>query len=679
MRKPTFGVTAGAVVALSLVGVAKVFYEPLLPSSPTEYLVTVPSTDSVPAPIVEINWKRTIDDGQAEAKRRKVGILIFFVDPSNFYAKQLELDVFRDPEVARFVNRSFSAVKVNLDQYPEWSQVVLPVQRLGRYIEPGVELVVTDSDGRLIDHYSVENPFQFFGPETMLPFLINSQKLLAQGSVEQPLQQQQSNDLQALALASPDPLPAFDEFSDRLQNEYKFQTPWTFIGGSTKFRPAAIRALAKLGHPRMSEEIVQALALSPLYDALDGGFFREVRTSQSSSYVDSSKSSSQNAASAEVIAQIGCLQHDDDLIRLAKDIGTEVITEFADRDSICASRLNDEGDDYRSRRSSMNPARLNSLLTDDERRSLDRFVTEAKSPDQYLMSFKSLSDLTNAEFVRLRQTLREKMNFVPSLSEPDHIAIDGYVAARLFNLYRYSGDERYLNRAEVLAQQVYSAASDSAIARIYGNRHLGPGWLSTYLSVADCGVANFAATGEVNALRIGEGALTTAISKFRDPQTGLLFNLPDDPTSTFGLSPAFPDLADRGRESLTAQAVRLSYQYSVIAEEDSSRAKFLAFSQSLMVRLNAVMRQASSVAGGYYDAAYDAIRNRALLVSGPQRVQDANAMAKRFPLATVYPISVTNGDRETRYFLREGLVLSGPFSAAEVEKKLAETGLPYPV
>ncbi|MEI8282548.1 MAG: hypothetical protein WCG75_09110, partial [Armatimonadota bacterium] len=155
MRKPSFGVTSLAIVTLSIIGALRVIYEPLLPPSPTEHLITVPATEPMPAPIVEIDWKQTMELGIKEAKRKKSGLLIFFVDPSNSYAKQLEIKVFRDPEMARFVNRNFIPVKINLDQYPEWRQVILPVQRLGRFFDPGVELIVARQDGTLVNQYFI--------------------------------------------------------------------------------------------------------------------------------------------------------------------------------------------------------------------------------------------------------------------------------------------------------------------------------------------------------------------------------------------------------------------------------------------------------------------------------------------------------------------------------------------
>lgn len=658
---------------LCLVGLFKVVYEPLLPASPTEYLVTIPPSNPLPAPIVEINWRRSIAEAREEAKRRKLGILIFLLDPSNYYAKQLELDGFRDPEVARFVNRNFVAAKINLDQYPEWSQSILPIQRLGRYIEPGVDLVTTDQDGRLINHYVVEDPFQYSGPESILPFLINSQVKLGEGSKEQPIQIQQSNDFQALAFAKAEAVPAFEEFVQNLKTQLKFRLPGVFEGGSTKFRPMALRVLAKTGDGRMAGEIAQEMAITPLYDALDGGFFREARTSPSSITIDTSKSSSQNALSAEVLAQLGRLLNDPELTKLAIDIGNDVLTEFSEGDSLFASRLNDQDVDLRSVRSSFTRARLDSILTSDQEHGLAKFLTLDRSPGQGLESLTSLSVLADPQFEVLRQTLREKAGVTPALSEPDHIAVDGYIAARLFNLYRYSGDPRFLNKAQQIAKQVYSAVGNDSIARVYGNRQLGPGWLGTYLAVADCGLANFAVTGEIYPLRNGAKALKLAFEKFRDPQSGLLVNTPVVVSPNFAFTSSVPDLADRARESLNSQAVRLAYLYSTIAEDDESRQEFFASSQSVMVRLNSIMAKASIVASGFFDAAFDANRNKAVLVSGLDRIDAANKLAAKIPLAPVFPLSVTNGDRNVRFYIREGTLLRGPFSEAEIQKNLEPT------
>lgn len=674
MRKPSFTVTTCAIVALALIGVFRVIYEPLLPPSPTEDLVSVPSSEPVPAPIVEINWRRTLEEGHAEAKRRKIGMFIFFIDPSSHYGKQLELDTLRDPEVARFINRNFAAVKVNLDQYPEWTQAILPVQRLGRSIEPGIDLVVTDSDGKLIDHYVINEPFQFFGPEVILPFFIGCQQLLAKSSEdkndEQTLQAKQSSETRALILAEGKPLPPFATFLGNLQNDIKSTHGGMLNNGSVKFRPMAIRLLAKTGGADFARTQVLNLVKSPLYDVLDGGFFREARTG-ATTLIDTSKSSTHNALSASVIAQLSCSLNDSSLMALAEDIGDDVMTEFADGDSICASRLNDEGVDLRSKRSSLTTKRLDAILTGDEVNLFLRYATKQNSPAQDIASLTDVNGLSDPEFKRIRQKLRQGLDYVPGLSEPDHIAVDGYIAARLFELYRYSKDERYLNKAKNLARQVYSAIGKDSLARIYGNRQLGAGWLGTYLSVADCGLANFAATGEIYPLRSGEKALLLALAKFKDSETGLLFNA--QPTEVdFTFSPAFPDLADRGRESLNSQALRLMFRYSIVSEDTGNRAKFLAFARSVLVRLNTVMENARMPATGYFDAAFDLIQNQSLVVSGPNRIEDANRLSTLFPFFPVYPISVPNGRSKTEYFLREGEVLRGPFSELEIQKILQD-------
>ena len=678
MRKPSFGVTASALVLLTALGFFRVIYEPQLPASSTEYLVTVPSSSSIPAPIVEINWKRSIEEGQAEAKRRKTGLLILLIDPSSSYSKDLELKAFRDAEVSRYVNRNFVPVKINLDQFPEWGQSVLPVQRLGHMVETGFDLVVADTDGKLLDRLNVDSPFQYLGVDAILPFLIEGHKNFGQGSVEQIAQTQQSNDFQALALSSPEALPDFRTFMTGVKEELKFQSPGVFSGLSTRFRPATIRVLAKTGDANSAIEITKELALSPLYDPIDGGFFREARISGLTSIIDTSKSSAQNALGAEVIAQLSCLSNNANLRSLAIDISNEVMTEFSEGDSLCTSRLNDEGPDQRSRRSSLNQGKLGSIFSPAQEKAYLSFVSQDRGNDQNLGSLLNMEALGSKDFQTLRQIMRQKIEFAPPLSEPDHIAVNGYIAARLFDVYRFTGDQRFLNKAKLIAEQVYAAQSENTIARIYGNRQLGPGWLGTYLGVADCGLANYAATGEIYPLRNGAEAMKLALNLFKDPKTGLLVNTPETASPTFAFTSEVPDLADRGRESFMAQALRLAYHYSVIAEDLDMRANFATFVQGIMVRLNGIMNHASSTASGYFDASFDIIQNKAIIASGPNRVDESVALAKKYPLLPIYPLSLANKDRKLCFYIQEGTVMQGPFTEEDVHKKLKEAGLPYP-
>ena len=675
MRKPTFGVTALAVTILSVITVLRVAYEPLLPASPTEYLVSVPSSDPQSAPIVEIGWTKDIQTGLTEARRKKVGILIMFIDPSNVYAKQMELKVFRNPEMARFVSRSFVPIKINLDQYPEWRQAIQPLQRLKQVVEPGIELVVADQDGTLIDHYVVDNPFQYYGPEAILPFLIQAKSYIRQGAEflqsAKCLQNIQDLDIQTLINAKAEPIPAFDEFAASLITNLKLNQPGFLNQGSTKVSPMAFRLLAKLGLAPFAASTLKQIALTPLYDPIDSGFFREARVSPNSTYIDTAKSSSHNALIGLVTAQLACATNDSELKQLAIDIGNEVISDYSDGDSISTSRMNDQSVDTRSKRSSLTEKKLNSLLTSDQKKVLMSFVSKSQSQDQDLVSLKSLSSLSKREFVTIRQTLREKLGSAPGLSESEHIAIQGYLGARLLDLYRYTDDQRFLTKGTELSNEAYSAIANQSVAKIYGNREIGPGWLGSYLAVADCGLSEYAATGVIYPLRHGEEALNLAIEKFREPRTGLLNNVPVDLKRVGSLTPSVPDLADDGRESMNSLAIRLAFHYSVTTEKEASRTKFLAFAQSMIVRLNSVSRNGNVKTAGYYDAAYDVGKNFSVVVSGPNRSALSNLLAKKLPFNLVYPLTVVNPPKTDLIYVRRGETFEGPYSVLEIEKKVS--------
>ena len=682
MKKPSFGVTAFAIVTLSFIGVLRAVYEPSLPSSTTEYIVSVPPTESLPAPIVEINWKRSVEEGIKEAKKRRLGILFFFIEPSSITAKKLEIKVLRDPEMARFVNRNFVPVKVNLDLYPEWSQIILPIQRLGRYYDPAAELVVSTQDGVLVDHFSVTDPFQYFGPEALLPFLIQCKSLISQGDAvldsNEGLKMQQSADLKSLIMTGAEPLPYFSEFKANLQREISLSELGKLKGGSTIVSPMGLRVLAKLGEPDEAISILERLAMTPIYDVVDGGFFHEARVDPNSITVDTSKSAANNALSAVVAAQLGCVAKNPIITNLGIDIGNGVVREFLSGNQISTSRLNDQNVDLTSRRSSLSRRRLNEIFTQKEKRALLTWISTSQSQDQALGSLLNLSALNDPDFLQVRQKLREKIKYTPGLSESDHISVDGYIAARLFDLYRYTNDSRFLVKAREIAEQVYSALSKDSVSRVFGDADLGAGWLGSYLAVADCGLSHFAATGEIYPLRSGEVALNLSIKKFRDPITGLLDNTAHDPGQKFLFNSAIPDLADRGRESLNSQAIRLAFNYSVTSERDLNRSEFLDFAQSVMLKLNAVMRRANTGGAGFYDAVVDLVSNRAVLVAGPNRVEIANRLVKQYPFSLIYPMSEGDLPAEDFFYVRRGNALEGPYSADEIQKKLAVAARSYP-
>ncbi|HLO99579.1 MAG TPA: DUF255 domain-containing protein, partial [Fimbriimonas sp.] len=148
MRRPTFSVTGGTVCVLVFIGAVRMVLQPLLPPSTTSYLITPAKGEVVPGAVVEVVWERAVDQGLITAKRVKKPMLVFLADPANVFAKQLELGAFRDAELARYVNRHFVPIKVNLDDKPEWSAVLDSAVAGFQYRDPGCRLVVFDQAGR---------------------------------------------------------------------------------------------------------------------------------------------------------------------------------------------------------------------------------------------------------------------------------------------------------------------------------------------------------------------------------------------------------------------------------------------------------------------------------------------------------------------------------------------------
>ncbi|MEI8282152.1 MAG: hypothetical protein WCG75_07095, partial [Armatimonadota bacterium] len=523
---------------------------------------------------------------------------------------------------------------------------------------------------------------QYIGSQAILPFLILSKGLMRQEpsvrDLDPNLPVQQITDIQSLMTNSVEPIPAFSKFSQVLQKSLSPDEAGRFRNGSTRISPMSWRVLAKLGQTKLAANAVQLATLTPLYDALDGGYFREARSTNSSVQIDTGKSSLQNALIAEVVAQLACASRQPNLRTLALDIGNDVMSDFLDGDGLSTSRLNDQGVDNRSMRSSLTNGRLGSILSSQDSLQLKAFASKSQSPDQDLLSLTSLSVLSNPDFLRIRQSIREKLTYAPGLSEPDHIAVDGYLAARLFGLYRYTNDQRFLSKAQQISQLVYSSVNGTSIGKIYGNRQLGPGWLGSYLAVADCGLSEYAATGNIYPLRTGEIALQQAILRFKDNQTGLLDNVPASTENGFSLTPATPNLVDAEHESLNAQAIRLAYHYSVSAENPTSRAEFQNFAQSMLAKLNSLMSKSSPLAAGYFDAAFDVTQNSAVMVVGPHRVEICLKLAKILPLSVIYPMSVANSPNEDHLYIRRGEVLEGPFTEAEIQKKMIAASRSYP-
>lgn len=677
MRRPTFSVTGGVVCALVAIGAFRVIFQPLLPPSTTGYLITPSSGERVPGAVVEVNWQRTIEEGLAAAKKAKKPMLVFLADPANMFAKQLELGAFRDAELARFVNRHFMPIKINLDDKPEWASILDSAVSGFQFRDPGCRLIVLDQTGRPTATFAIDQGTRYLGYENVLRFLVESSQklddLIGTPNQETLVEQQKSQEMQALEAVLPNTEIKYDQF---LVNVFSKRDPVFDIptdAGFTRLNPSLIRLLAKIGHISDASRLLYSTIKSPLYDVLDGGFYRSI-ISFPTPKVDISKSAVQIANMAEVLAQLTVAYPQDPLPKeLLKQTLTCIRDDFTDELGISGFRLNDQNEIGISVRSSVTLARLNQALTREER---DLFFSKCDTQTTHLQDIaflKRAEDVADPKLQAVFKKLRDSAGERPGLTSSDKTTVLGNVAARLFTIYAITGDEAVRQFASELSDKVYQLVTDKNVYRRYGFPEQGDGWLGSYLAVADCGLSEYAATGNIYALRHGRTALRLTINKFRDERSGFLGNVSAEASVSLPIERTSFEFADSHREGLNTVALRLSHLYAKLSVTAEERKLFQSFAYGQFGRLGGLLGPTAIHCAGFFDAAFDVQRDATILIYGTDYPAKIHQVASAVPFLPILPAipgeSAPSGKKADGVYLLTFRGLEGPISIAELKRR----------
>lgn len=652
--------------------------QPLLPPSTTSYLITPAKGEVVPGAVVEVAWTRTVDEGLVVAKRSKKPLLMFLADPANVFAKQLELGAFRDAELARYVNRHFVPIKVNLDDKPEWAAVLDSAVAGFQYRDPGCRLVVFDQTGRPVSSFAIDQGTRYLGYESVMRYLVSSNHqlddLIGTPSQETDLERQKSQEMQILESV----LPTTEiDYTTFLKNVFSKRDPnYNLPGdaGIVRLNPALIRLMARTGNVTAAQELLNATLRSPLYDALDGGFFRSV-LGFADPKVDTSKSVVQIASMAEVLAQLLVLDPSNPLLtELLKQSITCISSDFVTEAGIGGFRLNDQNRSWFSPRDSMTLGRLNKDLTSDERRIFTKhFDTQATRP-QSIATLRDPASLVDPSVQEVLTKLRSTSAERPGLTSSDKATVLGGVAAKLFSIYSITGDVAVRTLATELSDRAYALVTKNFVYRRYGFTELGDGWLGSYLALAECGLSEYSATGNIYALRHGRNAIRLAITKFRDERSGLLRVVSNDATTSLPIEQLAFEFADSHRDGLNSTALRLAHLYAKLAVSEADKEFYDSFAYGQLGRLGGLLNPTAIHCASFYDIAFEVQRDKTILVVGGDFSEQVHKVASTIPFLPILP--AIPGESAPKTLTKPGYYIQsfggtvGPLSLAELQARL---------
>jgi uncharacterized protein YyaL (SSP411 family) len=636
MKRPAFKVTGGVVCALTFVGVMRVLLEPQLPSSPASPLITLSPDEKLAPPVLDITWRKNIDDALQESKAKDKGLLVFLAEPTSYRARLLETEIFRDDEVVRFVRRHFVSVRINLDDQPEWEGKLFPLARTQAYFVPGCSLFVADTKGTILSDTVfrlARAPFK----EAIMAFLVKAKQDVSQRArsldYETTTSEQMTRDMTRLQLSPASPFPDTDKFLETARKELEPLSGTFGTGGIIQFRPLMLRVLMQQGKTNEALELAKRALRSPIYDVIDGGFFESMEWGESRD-IDTSKRACRNALAAEVLAEMACLTGDAEIREAALDVAKFIITDLREGDVFIAGQANDIAPNRRSHRYSLTQAKLEKALSPKDLKWVQSRLLVQNSVGREIATFSDLSLYENPDYKRIRNVLRLNLPDRSLVTRPDRVGIMGYVSARLFRVGLLLGREDMVDIAAEQADKCFTAITGSGVNRLYGQSEQGTGWLGTYLGVADVALADYLYSGRTASLDLARKVFRFVSEQFGVPAT-----------SYFGcqvlseanpLTPNTPQLVDFEGESLAAMSVRLGFILSVLDSDKAEREALMAQLSSVSGTLAPLLSDGGSCVAGYYSVTRCFLQPHGYVVP----VGQLATVSQKNPLEWVIPASI---------------------------------------
>lgn len=668
MQNPKFSVTAFTVTVLVVICAAKVALYPFLPPSGTEKFVTIDRRHMLPAATVELDWRSDPAKAIEEAVRTRKALVWLVIDPRDYNAKQLETEVFRDPEIVRFVRRYFVAVKLNSDDHPEVERQIFPISRLQAYLRPGATVLSTTPSGHLIgmirprasnDHMStISVQFQLLGQKKVLD------KLNADPSIDTELDTLRKSELEQIAQTGPG--NALDGLAtlERIKASTKTPLGGFNTSGFVELRPSTLDLLLEVGQSDLALDRILKYAASPGYDVLGGGVFDGLELAEKATVI-SSKSVLVAAAFAETLATLNQMRPDPRLELLLNDCLASIETGFVAGGSIFEGRMSDRDETGFSRKYSLLGSRIDSKLTPAESQWVRKNLLMDGDQSQYFPRLNKIELLADPILASVREKLKPKLNQELQHTLENRSYVVGTTCARLLRVYQLSSNKRALELFRQLEPTLKRTVSNGMVLRIAGSAEQKEGWLGSYVAVADALLQNYLVLGDKAALQLLTAVLGRLENRFEVSGSEWLATTPDGVSPIQGLDGMGPDLVDPGYESTIAIAVRVLDRAEAVLSDRNLATRLHDRAATMISALAPFCQNANITVSGFVRSSIQVTRDVRIEVVG-----DFNSAAREFPLEFVCPARNPVPSQAGLYLYRTG-TRTGPFTVQQVREQLS--------
>jgi uncharacterized protein YyaL (SSP411 family) len=620
----------------------------------------------------QVDWRTVTADSAAEARRSGKPILLLIAVPTSRLGTYLDREVFTDPEVAGYLQRNFTCMRVDAAVHPEWLNALWPLNRLDNWFQPDFQMWALDSEGRPFRVVARQTGDEDLSVSAMLPLLFNIHRQfdsLSGGSTNGLMTQ--ASDQGALRSPVYQPIVRFDDYSHKLLASMNDSDA---TGPSKRFvtlTPQVLRYLLAIGDIAAYEASVRAIVRSPMYDLLDGGFFTTLIRGNVD-YVEFDKQTSLNADMMFSLALGERLSSDRSIHRAAESCWRYLSNYARSSNGFVQGQFGEEGPKHRSRRYSVSTRRC--------RESLDpAFQTWARQNlglevmrFPQAVPFLEQDVIADSRTYQVMDQLRATPGSPPVTVEAGLADISLSATARAIQCARLWRNNNRLTLARSWLQELENLRVGNDVRRRLFDDQAGLGYLGDYLAYADARLQAFLTTGKPWSFNQGLAVLKRADALFDTKSPGVYdISRPDQVLPFANLS--VPEIADNLHESCTARVVRLMWNYGRLLGPSKPGDYFRNIARSAVHHFSI-----PATGGGTYTAAFfvaaAAVRDPAMAIAvGPDALNLANQLYRLIPTRLVAPaLGPVRPDLQKRapgiYIVDTNVV--GPMTISEAARRL---------
>ena len=680
MYRPSFSVTALTLAILTALGFVAVSQRYRLPLPPVNGLGANTAAYLRQGAHQPVKWMEMGDAAFLQARRKGLPMLLVIGAPWSAVGRQVDKQFFMEPEIAGFLNRTFVCVRVDGNESPEWLGCLFPLSRSKLGLIPEFQMWLVGPQGRTIQLFARDNRNRVMDPETLRRQLRATVAEWASDQLPVPKGSVQKSDRALFRDANPSFAVNFLGATDSLRQLQANNQAGLLRSGTLVLNPTVWNFQYATGQGSLVDANFDQLTYSPMFDAVDGGYYHASLTNQPEQ-ATFDKVGQENALMAQILAQRWALNgtpEDAELARMTLDFIEEKLgmeTGFA------SAQLGDEQRDHRSLRNSFPPRRLEELPGDVLSAAVNRLGLRRDGNPNFLAYFPSPADVFGAQTQLARQAILRYRARRPMRRAENRIAsVEGYTLARSIDTARILGDSDRLTRAVARVDSLSDFFLNFEILKVISDDRPPAAGLESYLGLSDAYLASYLATARVTDLQRGESILRDALKKFAAGRPGIYNCTGTHPTSADGKDIGFtvvdsdvPEICDGITESATSHLMRLCHDYSrVLSAPDLETTAFNIRSQfsALATDIGPPAISFFTVSAAMEDDAY-------FVTVGNRATELAIAISAKSPFRLVVPaVGTVHADLQKRgagVYVIQGGRAEGPLTVPQASQRLSPT------